>query len=67
MEQMTTHIGIEPGRGLVGRFGDTVILIPRGEAASGSDEAARELLRPPGAGQHDRGPPGRLGHRPAAR
>ena len=43
MEQMTTHIGIEPGRGLVGRFGDTVILIPRGEAAA-SDETARELL-----------------------
>ena len=44
MEQMTTHIGIEPGQGLVGRFGDTVILIPRGEAEAGSDEAARELL-----------------------
>ncbi len=44
MEQMTTHIGIEPGRGLVGRFGDTVILIPRGEVAAGPDEAARELL-----------------------
>jgi pSer/pThr/pTyr-binding forkhead associated (FHA) protein len=44
MEQMRTHIGIEPGRGLVGRFGDTVILIPRGEADAGSDEAARELL-----------------------
>ena len=44
MEQMTTHIGIEPGRGLVGRFGDTVILIPRGEAEAGPDEAARELL-----------------------
>ena len=44
MEQMTTHIGIEPGRGLVGRFGDTVILIPRGEAPAGPDEAARELL-----------------------
>jgi len=44
MEHMTTHIGIEPGRGLVGRFGDTVILIPRGEAAAGPDEAARELL-----------------------
>ena len=28
MEQMTTHIGIEPGRGLVGRFGDTVIPDP---------------------------------------
>jgi hypothetical protein len=44
MEQMTTHIGIEPGHGLVGRFGDTVILIPRGEAGAGPDEAARELL-----------------------
>ena len=44
MKQMTTHVGIEPGQGLVGRFGDTVILIPRGEAEAGSDEAARELL-----------------------
>jgi hypothetical protein len=45
MEQMTTRIGIEPGRGLVGRFGDTVILIPRDAAAAdGADEAARELL-----------------------
>ena len=44
MEQMTTHVGIEPGHGLVGRFGDTVILIPRGEGAVGPDEAARELL-----------------------
>ena len=45
MEQMTTRIGIEPGRGLIGRFGDTVILIPRGAAAAeGADEAARELL-----------------------
>jgi hypothetical protein len=42
MEQMTAHIGIEPGNGLVGRFGDTVILIPRG--AAGADEAAGELL-----------------------
>src|SRR6266516_2505582 len=32
MEQLTTRIGIEPGLGLVGRFGDTVIVIPRGEA-----------------------------------
>jgi hypothetical protein len=30
MERMTPHIGIEPGAGLVGRFGDTVVLIPRG-------------------------------------
>ena len=48
MEQMTTHVGIEPGRGLVGRFGDTVILIPRSEApdddSADPDEAARELL-----------------------
>src|SRR6266699_6092466 len=44
MEQLTTRIGIEPGPGLVGRFGDTVILIPRGEAATGPDEAAHELL-----------------------
>ncbi len=41
---MTTHVGIEPGRGLVGRFGDTVILIPRGEGEAGLDEFARELL-----------------------
>ena len=44
MEHMKTHIGIEPGRGLIGRFGDTVILIPGGEAAAGRNEAARELL-----------------------
>jgi hypothetical protein len=45
MEQLTTRIGIEPGRGLVGRFGDTVILIPRDAAAAdGADEAVRELL-----------------------
>jgi hypothetical protein len=44
MEQLTTRISIEPGPGLVGRFGDTVILIPRGEAAAGPDETVRELL-----------------------
>jgi len=44
MEQLVTRIGIEPGLGLVGRFGDTVILIPRGEAATRPDEAAQELL-----------------------
>ena len=45
MEQMTMHIGIEPGSGLVGRFGDTVIVIPRGDASgAGTDEAVRELL-----------------------
>ena len=78
MEQMTTHVGIEPGRGLVGRFGDTVILIPRGEAPDVTQPPGRgrpgaprpgrrRRLGPPGAAQHDRGPPGRLGHRPAGR
>jgi hypothetical protein len=45
MEQLTTRIGIDPGLGLVGRFGDTVIVIPRGEA-SGSAPAGviQELL-----------------------
>src|SRR5580658_6220369 len=36
------HVGIEPGAGLVGRFGDTVVLIP-GDAAGG--DAAAELVR----------------------
>ena len=45
MEPTATHIGIEPGSGLIGRFGDTVILIPHGSsAARGADETARELL-----------------------
>jgi pSer/pThr/pTyr-binding forkhead associated (FHA) protein len=45
MEPTTTYIGIEPGSGLVGRFGDAVILIPRGSpAAPGTDEAVRELI-----------------------
>jgi FHA domain len=48
MESTTMHIGVEPGDGLVGRFGDAVILIPAydGEAAgaAGGSEAARELL-----------------------
>jgi len=45
VERVTTHIGIEPGQGLVGRFGDTVILIPRGAATvDDADDAARELL-----------------------
>jgi FHA domain len=49
MEQ-TTQIGIEPGRGLVGRFGDTVILIPRDAATEGdADEVAGELLDLAGA------------------
>lgn len=50
-----THIGIEPGSGLIGRFGDTVILIPRGSpAAHGADEAARELIDLAGAVASDR-------------
>jgi FHA domain len=42
---MTTHVGIEPGDGLIGRFGDTVILIHRGAGpASDADEVTGELL-----------------------
>jgi pSer/pThr/pTyr-binding forkhead associated (FHA) protein len=55
VEHVTTRIGIEPGSGLVGRFGDTVILIPPGAVGGvggvgaaggvgGEDEAAGELL-----------------------
>jgi hypothetical protein len=44
MEQLTTRIGIEPGLGLVGRFGDTVILIPRDQAAADPDKTTSELL-----------------------
>src|SRR5947207_7815891 len=39
MEQLTTRIGIEPGPGLVGRFGDTVIVIPRRDAGAGPASA----------------------------
>ena len=67
MEQMTTHVGIEPGRGLVGRFGDTVILIPRGEGAAGPDEATRELLDLAAAVASDRRvPPSTIAARLAA-
>jgi hypothetical protein len=42
---ITTRVGIEPGDGLIGRFGDTVILIHRGAGpASDADEVAGELL-----------------------
>ena len=44
MEQLTTRIGIEPALGLVGRFGDTVILIPRDQAAADPDKTTSELL-----------------------
>ena len=46
MERMTPHIGIEPGAGLVGRFGDTVVLIPRGTPGAAGDAG-----QPDGAGQ----------------
>jgi len=45
MEQLTTRIGIEPGPGLVGRFGDTVIVIPPGgPAGPASAGTIQELL-----------------------
>src|SRR5690242_1006016 len=47
MEQLTTRIGIEPGPGLVGRFGETVIVIPRGDGAGSAPPSAgvtQELL-----------------------
>jgi hypothetical protein len=42
MGQMTAHIGIEPGNGLVARFGDTVVVVPREDGDS--DDGIRELL-----------------------
>ena len=51
------HIGIEPGRGLVGRFADTVILIQRDAAPTGdADEATKELLELAAAVASDSGP-----------
>jgi hypothetical protein len=45
MEQLTTRIGIEPGPGLVGRFGETVIVIPREDgSASPPPGVIQELL-----------------------
>ena len=38
---MTLRVSVEPGNDLIGRFGDTVVLISRSGAA---DESARELL-----------------------
>jgi hypothetical protein len=38
---VTLRVSIEPGNDLIGRFGDTVVLISRGGAA---DESAHELL-----------------------
>jgi hypothetical protein len=42
MGEMTAHIGIEPGNGLIARFGDTVVVVPR-EQPDGGD-GIRELL-----------------------
>jgi hypothetical protein len=47
MEQLTTRIGIEPGPGLVGRFGETVIVIPQGDGP-GSASAAGVSPAPAG-------------------
>src|ERR1700678_2730462 len=45
MGRTAPQISIEPGNGLVGRFGDTVVLIPRAaSAADRADRAASELL-----------------------
>jgi hypothetical protein len=55
MEQMASHIGIEPGSGLVGRFGDTVVLIKRDPSAAGrADQSAHELLELAAAVASDR-------------
>ena len=55
MEQMAPRIGIEPGNGLVGRFGDTVVMIRRGgPAPGGGDQAAGELLQLAAAVASDR-------------
>jgi hypothetical protein len=55
MEQMALRIGIEPGSGLVGRFGDTVVLIRRGgPAAADPDRSAGELLELAAAVASDR-------------
>src|SRR5579859_5839504 len=44
VQQLTTRIGIEPGLGLVGRFGDTAILIPREQGGPAPDGSVQELL-----------------------
>jgi hypothetical protein len=61
VDELTTHVGIEPGGGLVGRFGDAVILIP---GASGMDDTTGELLGLVGAVAAD---PGLAGNMIAAR
>jgi hypothetical protein len=45
------QIGIEPGDGLVGRFGDTVILIPAGAAAGDGAAGAGEAAGAAGVGE----------------
>jgi hypothetical protein len=46
MEQTSARIGIEPGRGLVGRYGDTVTLIPRGAAPAAGGAAVSVETEP---------------------
>jgi hypothetical protein len=41
VDELTMHVGIEPGGGLVGRYGDAIILIP---GTAGADDTAGELL-----------------------
>jgi hypothetical protein len=59
--ELTTHVGIEPGGGLVGRFGDAVVLIP---GAAGMEDTAGELLGLVGAVAAE---PGLAGNMIAAR
>jgi hypothetical protein len=61
VDELTMHVGIEPGGGLVGRFGDAVILIP---GAAGMDDTVGELLGLVGAVAAD---PGLAGNMIAAR
>jgi hypothetical protein len=42
MGKMTAHVGIEPGNGLIARYGDTVVVVPREEPVA--DDGIRELL-----------------------
>jgi FHA domain len=61
VDELTAHVGIEPGGGLVGRFGGAVILIPDAAATTGTvDDAAGELLALVAAVAADPGLPGSM-------
>jgi hypothetical protein len=61
VDELTAHVGIEPGGGLVGRFGDTVVLIPGAAGATGHlGDAAGELLALVAAVAADPGLPGSM-------